>query len=763
MTGSSFDHHFPSLSSQGFVSSTNRFVAIAFALLALTFSLSRAQEVASSSPTLKPVPNTSHSNNAPSKASDKATNPTSVHVDVEVNAGKAAPVDLSATSFHASAKDIMSSAGTYGDFSRYLQLYPGVAFNSDQSDDVLVRGGNPIENLYLVDGIAVPNINVFAVEGTTGGLVSMIDTAAVDGLDFLTGGYDARYDERLSSVVDIHTKGSGRSYTEADLGYIGAGLTAEYRLPKGGYGLLSAHRSLFNLFMDNIGLNGVPIYTNLLASEHLKPNNKDTVSILTIGGIDSIKIKPECNDVAETSTINMQYDGWRGTNGIVWQRLFSPTSFGTATLSDSESEQDIEQQDQLLNGQFSIVGTSPFSIPPDDWPTVPVYSELTHDGVTDFKYDYQATPFRKTGLLAGSDVRIHRVAYNVSQPQGQQSPLTPDPTRSDASSFFPHFWIGETGSYVQGNYQVSKRWQMSGGVRLQTFAFGAETTVTPRLSSLVHLTSHIDAHASFGQYAQLPPYIYLTAFQQNWELKPIHNTHLVGGFSFTSGRLGTISLEGYRKDYRDYPVSTEYPTLSLANMVDTLGQELVWLPMTSAGHGLAEGVELSFELRFGSHLYLMGNGSKAHNDFSGLDGVMRPGNFDYPRIANIAGVYRSGRKYEASYRYEYSSGRPYTPFQLTETVEQNRPIYDMSQVNALRGPVYSRLDFAVNRNFYFGNDHVFTVYLGLVNAWNRQNFLGYEWTPRVNILWPCTSDPNHCVTEATQLGRLPNVGMRYFF
>ena len=42
--------------------------------------------------------------------------------------------------FHASAAEIISSAGTYGDFSRYLQLFPGVVFNTDQSDDILEIG-----------------------------------------------------------------------------------------------------------------------------------------------------------------------------------------------------------------------------------------------------------------------------------------------------------------------------------------------------------------------------------------------------------------------------------------------------------------------------------------------------------------------------------------------------------------------------------------------------------------------------------------------
>ena len=661
------------------------------------------------------------------------------------------------TAYSISAQDILGSAGTYGDFSRYLQMFPGVTFNSDESDDVLVRGGNPIENLYRVDGIDVPNINHIATEGTTGGLVSMIDTAAIENLDFLTGGYDASYDERLSSVIDIHTREprGGHRYTQGDVGFVGAGFTTDSPLRNGGSYLISAHRSLLNLFTDDIGLNGVPIYTNVLARASLAVTPVDTVSLLALGGADSINIKPECDDVAETNTIDTQYSGWRGTVGTRWQHLFSRDSFGILTLSDSEDTQDIQQQDQLYNGSM------PVDADPSTFPTVPVYSEHTHDGISTFRYEIRAMkgPF---SVSAGLDIRFHRIAYNVAQPTGESSPFSSDPGRSDATSFSPHLSAGETGQYVQLSYRLTNRWTMGGGFRYQTFNYGGHLTITPRWNSAYQVSQHLIAHLSYGDYAQLPPYIYLTAFAQNNQLIPIRDRQIVAGIDIHAAALGTVKLEAFRKDYNDYPVSSEYPTLSLANMVDTLGQEFIWLPMVSDGAGRASGIEVSAQSHIRSHFFLMENIALARDKFSGLDGVLRPGNFEYPLVVNAAGSYRSGKHYEVSYRYEYSTGRPYTPFLVSASVAQNRPVYDMSQVNALRGPAYSRLDFSVTRNFYIG-ERTLAVYGGLENALDRQNFLGYAWTPRINIYWPCTANPTDCVTEVTQMGLFPNFGARFSF
>src|SRR4051794_36369008 len=64
--------------------------------------------------------------------------------------------------FRAGGQDVLTTAGTFGDLSRYLQLFPGVVASSDFSNQILVRGGHPMENLFLVDGIEVPNINHLA-------------------------------------------------------------------------------------------------------------------------------------------------------------------------------------------------------------------------------------------------------------------------------------------------------------------------------------------------------------------------------------------------------------------------------------------------------------------------------------------------------------------------------------------------------------------------------------------------------------------------
>lgn len=127
--------------------------------------------------------------------------------------------------FVAGGEEILSNAGTWGDVSRFLETLPGVTASNDLSNEVLVRGGHPMENLFLVDGIEVPNINHLATMGTTGGFGPMIDTGVIQRVALFNGGYDAQYPERLSSVIDIQTLNSDgvAEHAEGDLGIEGVG------------------------------------------------------------------------------------------------------------------------------------------------------------------------------------------------------------------------------------------------------------------------------------------------------------------------------------------------------------------------------------------------------------------------------------------------------------------------------------------------------------------------------------------------------------
>jgi hypothetical protein len=258
-------------------------------------------------------------------------------------------------------------------------------------------------------------------------------------------------------------------------------------------------------------------------------------------------------------------------------------------------------------------------------------------------------------------------------------------------------------------------------------------------------------HAGYAEYEQMPETLYLLSFQNVKTLQPIRSRQFTGGVTLVDNPRARVTLESYQKRTFDYPVASEFPQLSLANIADTFGTAFLMFPMVGRGTGLARGVELSAETHAGARTLLTGTLSYARSWYAGLDGVLRRGNYDIPVVLNFSGERRLGRSTTLSWKYRRSSGTPYTPDNLALSEEQDRDVYDLSQVNAMRSQRYQRLDLRFEQTYHLGLGTL-TWYTGLENVLNNNNFYAYLWQPRIG------GD-----SEQTQMPRFPDGGMKYKF
>lgn len=657
--------------------------------------------------------------------------------------------------FYAGGQEIVAAAGSFGDVSKFFQAMPGVAALSDATDDLLVRGGDPMENLFLIDGIQVPNINSLATLGTTGGFGPMIDSAAIQSVNLKTGGYGAEYPERLSSVFEIRTLEAREltSHAEADLGIQGIGGLVDTPL-RGSDLLLSTHHGLLNV-LNSFGIEGLPSYTNELMRLRRRDGRGDRLTLLHLGGWDSLKITPCPNDPAESSTIDSQYSGLRETTGVEWQHVYSKDSFGVANVSDSEQMDHTAQQDQLPDPVGGSLDANSCALTSISIP-VPVYQEHANGAFTTVGYQFEWSRSWIT-VTAGSAFWLQRPHYRIDQPAGALSPYSASPVRTDSMSFSSRFSTGESGTYTEITAHPARGLVLSAGGRLQSFALGDHNTLTPRVIARYKPAEYLAFHAALATYAQRPPYVYLLSFPQNRSLLPMRAIHEVAGIDIGPVLSSQIRIEAYQKIYRDVPASTKYPAVNLHDQVDTLGAQRVWLPMDSQGFGHASGIEVSDTTRVGSRFLASGSVAYSRAMFASHDGVMRPANIDLPWIVNLSTLGRIGRGYELSSRFGYASGRPYTPFDLPDSLAQNRAVYDTARMNALRAPDYARLDVQIDKDILLHGVHM-ELYLGVNNILNRSNFLGEVWLPRAKLV--STLSP---VYELDQMPIFPNFGLRYLF
>ncbi len=81
--------------------------------------------------------------------------------------------------------------------------FAGVQGSDDSRNDIVIRGNSPIGVLYRLEGMDIPNPNHFAISGTTGGPVSILNNNVLANSDFMTSAFPAEYGNAMSGVFDL--------------------------------------------------------------------------------------------------------------------------------------------------------------------------------------------------------------------------------------------------------------------------------------------------------------------------------------------------------------------------------------------------------------------------------------------------------------------------------------------------------------------------------------------------------------------------------
>lgn len=663
------------------------------------------------------------------------------------------PEEVKNSGYLIQRREISKSAGALQDVSRYVQTLPGVAIGSnDFRNDIIVRGGSPLENLFIVDNIEIPNINAFANFAAAGGTVSLLDAELISDVNFLTGGYPAPYINRVSSVLQIAQREGSREAFQgrATLGFAGGGLILEGPLTRKGSWITSVRRSFLDVFTDDIGFGGVPVlYTyNTKALYDLTP--RDRIWMVNISGNDRIRLGASEKTAEENEEINnldIRYQGWRSATGFNWQRLLGSRAVGLLGVTHSVASVDSTVRDLVRTGVpasntpiADLIARSPA-----------IFSQDDGERETTIKYDITASSvpvFDK--LQTGASYKIFGLRYNTASPFGSSIPFSRVP---DVNPFRlrESFSAYQTGAYVQSSRNLTSRLNVTWGGRFDNYEYVSRNRFSPRAGISYRLSDKLSWRASYGKYFQQPFFLFMAAYPQNRALIPIQSTHYVTGFTYLASDTLRFTVEAYAKDYRDYPAATQFPQLSLANVGDTFATRDILFPMTGAGRGRVRGIEFFVEKKFTDKWFGQANLAFSRTRHAGIDGIFRPGAFDYPRIANVVGGYRLSPKWEFSGRVAYLAGRPYTPFDAAESTRQRRAIFDLSRVNAERAPDYVRVDIRADRTFTVRGKPLL-VFIGVQNMFNRKNFAQFTWNRRLN---------EQQVGE--QLGLFPLVGLDWRF
>jgi len=627
-----------------------------------------------------------------------------------------------------SYEEIRRAPGGFEDVIRALSVLPGVAQTSAGRNDLVVRGGAPSENLYIVDGFVVPNINHFGTQGATGGPISYINLDFVRETTFSTGGFSTLYGDKLSSVLSIDLR-DGRKDKLGGKATISAsqfGLNAEGPIGDKGNFLFSARRSYLDFIFDAAGFNFVPEYYDVLSKVNYDINSKEKISFLFVSAFDRVKFN---NKTAEDRYDNSRILGSNQNSyltGISYRKLI-PNGFYTISLSRNFTDYDSAQRDSLLN---------------------PIFLNKSREGENELKGDLVLKLSKTSELNFGSSLKLIKFSADIKLPSfittfGEALSISSVNTKTNFLKY---------NIYTQLNQVLFNKLRMSVGARLDYFnGIEAKYNFNPRISFSYSISDLANMNLSIGSYSQSPSYIWLAAIPSNKELKAVKVNQIVLGYERNLDEDLRLKLEAFTKQYSDYPTSVIRPYLVLANTgAGYTGSEdnfssFGFEPLVSKGKGNVNGLELSLQKKSSEvpHYGIISiTYSKAR--FTGLDGIERDGTYDQRLIINASGGYRFNEKWEVSGKFKFATGNPYTPFNDDGT-------QSVINYNSKRFKSFHSVDLRVDRRWEFDGWNLIT-YLDIQNIYNNKNTNIIRWDYRKNK-----------VAENNSIGILPSIGVSVEF
>ncbi|MBD3420721.1 MAG: TonB-dependent receptor plug domain-containing protein [Chitinivibrionales bacterium] len=664
--------------------------------------------------------------------------------------------DMASSSKIMNIDEIMRAPGALVDVQRVIQNLPSVASGSDQTNEIIVRGGAPGENLLIMDNIEIPNANQFAEQGSGGGVISLINPMLVKGLTFSAGAPPAQYGGKASSVLDVSLRDGNDKIILGgiDIGIAGVGGHAEGPLWRGSTFMLSATRSFLEFVADYNPIAAVPEFWGGQAKLTQNFENHK-LSVNGLYGDNSIDIE----DAAEQFYTRGEAISSEGTvyaTGLTWRGFWTDRLSSKVVISGVGNSFDRREftGDRLFFHNVSV--------------------EEEQTGKVELAWEFGS----RNTILAGA--RVRRAAFDIritDEPDTLKTYHFDTAACSDGGNAVAHIMaptpdsavtaangnpllisrrthradVGyKSGGFISATLYPFERLRLVPGMRVDAFDYTNSKNVSPRLGALYSLTDQLDVTAAFGVHYQDPDYIQLAAHPANKDLEAKRAITGIAGAEYLLDAYGIKMIaELFYKRYDNLAVPLSF-TRDILSPIDRFARSR---QLVSQGKGYSYGFELFAQKKLTDRFFWSAAYSYAISRYNDLRPGHRkewyPGDYDFGSGITLTGGWKKelhtrdwyknlkqkiwfkiltpimpvADRIELSGKWRYLGGRPYTP--LTYDTLYQRWYRDINQgINSARFPAYHRLDLRIERRFGFGFLQMI-YYFDFQNIYNQDNLWTY--------------------------------------
>lgn len=593
-------------------------------------------------------------------------------------------------------KRITSLPATLDDIYRVLQIMPGVASSNDFSAHFHVRGGKQNENLILLDGVEI--FDPYHLKNI-GGAIGVMNLDLIENLSILTGGFPAKYGDKLSSVVVLKSREGNRQKPGGSFGIGGTGvkIVAEGPIPSGNW-LLSFRKSFLKEaveFVNPTSYTFSPSFYDFQSKIVVKPNKNNRFITNILYSKDHSFLEKWHNDS------NLFSDYGNGYYSLMWKSFINPVIYSELILSSgnnfwnnrigSKKEEKLNLAENAAKWDLNFHLRDHYEL---------------ETGVTYKKIGYEYT--LKTDSLSTEQTNLEDIL---------------DSYYGDKTI---HSHSYKVAAYLQNKIKICEPIVANFGVRYDYFAYNTDRQVSPRIGFVYKVTDRTILRAAWGHYFQAPVYTELIS-RQGSEINPkaekaVHN---ILGIEHYFNKNFSIRMEGYFKDY----------TRMIGHYVEL--RELPEKPIIHYGNpfkGYAKGIELFINGQLSPKvtIWMAYSYSMTRIETSIINWENRtvsneliPRITDQPHNLSFYLEYKLPRNWKFNLKWRYLSGVPYTPRHTIWDASGN-PEWKSERIYSSRYPAYHRMDLRIGKNFGFSNFNLF-MFLEIKNVYNRKNVLLYSY------------------------------------
>lgn len=654
-------------------------------------------------------------------------------------------------------------AGSRGDPARMASNFAGVQGADDSRNDIVVRGNSPSGVLWRVEGVDIPNPNHFAIPGTGGGPVAILNNKFLANSDFYTGAFPSEFGNSTAGVFNLRLRNGNRNKHEfsGQFGFLGTEALAEGPLNRDkGHSYLAMYRystvELFSVLGIDIGTSAVPKYQDGAFKVNLQGENGSNLALWGFGGASSVDIlisdqkSPERNIFGDNDR-DQYFRSRMFLTGATWSKPFDQNTYLKTTVAHG-----VDVQDSYHERVYRHLN-------PDN-----TYALDSLVPLLDYRFEQQKTSLSSTlnrklnrhwtlraGVLA--DFFQWNFQDSLAQLEVDQPGYGTWQTRWNAqeNSFLVQ-------AYAQVKWRPNDKLTIVGGWHVQTLTLnGSSSWIEPRLGATYDLRDNQRLSLGYGEHSQMQPAYLLfygdqtdangNVIANNRDLGFTRSRHFVAGYDVGLTQKLQAKVEVYYQQLYDVPVD-QYPSSFSVINAGSGFERLFPDSLVNAGTGTNYGVELTLSRAFDKGYFFLFTASLFDAKYKGSDGVERNVEFNGQYAVNALGSkewkLNEGTSLVTGVKLTSLGGRWYGPVDIEASNAAREIVWVDEQRNTKQFDPYFRADVKLNLKFN-RPETTHEVGVDLVNVTGRENILKLTYAPDEN------ENPEESIREEYQLGFLP--------